>query len=594
MKGKVEEGASASSAAYCGSAIPSSPVAGSTGNATIFDIDPMHASGNASLSPGTANLEPYTSSATLTNLAGYGNLRGSYVYVVTDRCPASNGEPDYGSYSASNDFRYPHSDDRFAETMNYHYGNLYRSELDAAGALYPTPTFQMIANCDVEDNAYYSQKIVGSTLVDFVCIGSPTGYATTDFSDDSEVFVHELQHATTGNAYSTLEDFNKLNYDEAGAINEGVSDFTALMQAEPDIMAPFKPFEFSRWALGQFFGESLARGAAKCPVWTADYPACAGFNKAAAGFSASAKRISFAYPDGLGWPYAGPTLGSTLKTVFTNSGGFEEIHQTAPIITGALYDAYVAVKAVYGDATTARRKMLKLLMETVKVLPKASGTDPSPVTMPVFATTLLATMNGSLSATFSAGAKTAITTAMSDRGLTGIPAVADGWAGVGTGSTQHAGIFFYETTAVGVANSRMHAGESGAVWFDVSNSSANTAAAPLLKVTISDMTGKVTFSSNRSLNPGYVNSRVAYVRYGKINGSTVVAALNNGTALQNSGMTTSYFAGSSLLGINIDTALYVNVASNASVGFAFNFVVEATPANLTSAASTATFPVTVQ
>jgi hypothetical protein len=593
-KNEVTASASGGRAAYCAASVPASPIAGTTGSARVFEFDPMVSSGNTALSPGATNLDAFATSATLTNLQGYGVLRGSFVYVVSDRCPAANGEPEYGAYSASNDFRYAHTDDRFAETMNYHYGNEYRAELDASGALYPTPTFQMIANCDLEDNAYYHQKIVGGTLVDYVCMGRPSNYSTTNFSDDAGVVIHELQHGTTGNAYSAVEDFNKLDYDEAGAINEAVSDFTALMQAEPDISAPFSAFEFSRWALGQFFGSSLMRGAAKCPAWTPDYPNCASFNKSSAGFSADSRRISFAYPDGLGWPYSGPSTSATLRTVWTGSAGFEEIHQTAPIITGALYDAYQGIKTVYGDATTARRKMLRLLMETIKILPKASAADPSPVTMPKFATDLLATMNGALTATFSVAAKAAITTAMSDRGLTGIPAVADGWASAGnsSGEAAHPGVFFYETTAVGVRNYRMRAAEKGAVWFDLVNSDNDSVAAPLLKVVITGAGGKVRFSS--SLNAGYVNSTTAFVRYGKINGSSYVAAVNDsGTAAKNTLMTTGYFGGTSLYGVNTDTALYVDVDSTAS-GQSFTFEVEVTPANKTTTSSSASFAVTVQ
>jgi hypothetical protein len=555
----------------------------------------MVSSGNVSLSPGSSNLDSYATNATLTNLQGYGVLKGSFVYVVTDRCPAANGEPEYGAFSASNDFRYAHSDERFAETMNYHYGTQLRSELDAAGALYPTASFQMIANCDLEDNAYYHQKIVGGTLVDYICMGRPSSYTTTDFSDDAGVVVHELQHGTTGNAYSTVEDFNKLDYDEAGAINEAVSDFVALMQAEPDVASPFNAFDFSRWALGQFFGSSLMRGAAKCPVWTPDYPTCGSFNKTSAGFSANSRRVSFAYPDGLGWPYAGFASTATLKTVWNSTSGFEEIHQTAPIITGALYDAYIALKASYGDATTARRKLLKLLIETIKILPKASASDPSPVTMPKFATDLLATMNGTLTATFTVGAKTAITTAMSARGLTGIPTVADGWASAGSnsGEVNHPGVFFYETTAVGVRNYRMRAGEKGAVWFDLVNSDNDSVAAPLLKVVITGAGGKVRFSS-ASLNPGYVNSTTAFVRYGKINGTSYVSAVNDsGVGANNTGMTTGYFGGTSLYGVNTDTALYVEADSTAS-GQAFTFNVEVTSANQVTTPSSAIFSVTVQ
>jgi hypothetical protein len=581
-KGTVSE------SSYCASAVGTSPIAGSTGNGKVFTLDPLVSSGNPSLSPGSGSLGNYTSTVTLKNLYGYGVLKGTYVDVVTDQCGES-----YGAYSTSNDFRYEHSDERFAEVMNYYYGDRYRSDLVSSSALYPSGSFLMIANCDVDDNAYYSQGYdENGNLVDYVCIGRSTSYpTTTSFSDDGEVMMHELQHGTTGHAYSTAEDFNKFDYDEAGAINEALSDFVGLMQGDSEVVSPFKNFEFGRWALGLLFDESAMRGAARCPVWTADYPTCANFNKSASGFSESAKRISFAYPDGLGWPYAGPASGASLASVWTTSGGFEEIHQAAPIITGAMWEIYDAIKSA-SDADTARHRMQLLLMETIKTLPKATAADPSPVTMPEFASKLVAMAATSTGGTFSSTERTTIASILSARGLTGVPAVADGWASRGTTVVAgHTGVFFYETSAVGTANNRMNAGEKGMVWFDVKNSDANTAAAPLIKVTIDD--SRIKFSG-ASKNPGYVSDTVAFVRYGKINGSNIVTQMNNGGG--STGITNSYFnAGNGkLYGVNIQTALYIEIASGTPVGTPFKFTLQVTPANMTSTPSTIDFPVELQ
>jgi hypothetical protein len=564
-------------------------IAGSTGTGTVFTLDPLISSGNASLSPGSSTLGSFTSSVTLPNLLGYGVLKGTYVDVLTDKCGES-----YGAFSTSNNFQYAHGDDRFAEVMNYHYGNQYRADLAASSALYPSGSFKMIANCNVDDNAFYTQDYDShGVLTDFVCIGRSTTYSsTTSFSEDGAVMMHELQHGTTGHAYSSTEDFNKFAFDEAGAVNEALSDFVGLMQSDPEVVAPFKNFEFSRWALGLLFSQSAMRGAAKCPVWTADYPTCANFSKTpASGFSESAKRISFAYPDGLGWPYAGPAAGSTLAHVWSTNLGFEEIHQTAPIITGALWDIYDSIKTSSGDEAGTRRRMQLLLMETIKTLPKASAADPSPVTMPVLATKLLAMAAAGTGGTFSGAEQTTMATLLAARGLTGIPTVADGFASVGpNGVAGHPGLFFYETVAVGVANYRMHAGESGMLWFDIANSSANTAAAPLIKVTSSD--SRIKFSGV-SKNPGYVSDTVAFIRYGKINGSSIVTAMNNGGATH-TGITNSYFNGSSLTGVNTSTALFIEISAGTPVGTNFNFTVDVTPANKASATSTVVFPVTLQ
>ncbi len=575
-------------AAYCPSSVGTTPITGTSGSGKVFKLDPLVASGNATLSPGSSTLGNFTSTISLPNLLGYGVLKGAYVDVVTDKC----GE-NYGAFSTANDFTYSHGDDRFAEVMNYHYGDQFRSDLAASSALYPTGSFLMVANCNVTDNAYYSQGLdAHGTLVDYVCIGTSSNYPTTSsFSEDGEVMMHELEHGTTGHAYSTAEDFNKFNFDEAGAVNEALSDFIGLIQGDPEVIAPFKNFEFSRWALGLLFSQSAMRGAARCPVWTADYPTCANFNKNTSGFSESAKRISFAYPDGLGWPYAGPPAGASLATVWSSNLGFEEIHQTAPIITGALWEIYDAFKTASGDETTSRRRMQRLVVETIKTLPKASAPNPSPVTMPVFATQLIAMAATATAGTFTAGEQTSIANILSARGLTGIPAVADGFASVGpNGVAGHPGLFFYETVAVGTPNNRMHAGESGMLWFDIANSSANTAAAPLIKVTSSD--SRIKFSGPTK-NSGYVSDTVAFVRYGKINGSGIVTAMNNGGGAH-TGITNSYFNGPSLAGVNTETALYIEIAAGTPVGTNFTYTVDITPANKTSATSTVSFPVTLQ
>lgn len=575
-------------AAYCPSSVGTSAIAGSTGSGKVFKLDPLVASGNASLSPGSSTLGNFTSTVSLTNLLGYGTLKGTYVDVVSDACGES-----YGAYSTTNDFRYDHGDGRFAEVMNYHYGNQFRADLSASSALYPSGSFLMIANCDVDDNAFYSQGTDSSgALVDFVCMGRSTKYpSTTSFSEDGEVMMHELQHGTTGHAYSAVSDFNVFDYDEAGAINEGLSDFVGLMQGDAEVVSPFKNFEFSRWALGLLFDESAMRGAAKCPVWTADYPTCSNFSKSpGSGFSEAAKRISFAYPDGLGWPYAGPASGSTLRSVWTTNLGFEEIHQTAPIVTGAMWEIYQALVSSSADATTARRRAQRLLMETIKTLPQASASDPSPVTMPVLATKLNAMAATATAGSFSGAEQTAIANVLSARGLTGLSSVGTGWASVGNITVAgHAGIFFNETLASGPANNRMHAGEKGMIWFDVANSNANTAAAPLLKVTSSD--SRIKFS-DASKNPGYVSPTVSFIRYGKINGSSIVTAMNNG-ASTHTGITNSYFNGTNLYGVNSQTALYIEIGSTVAAGTTFNFTVEVKAANGTGT-ETLTFPVTMQ
>ncbi|MBC7386704.1 MAG: M36 family metallopeptidase [Cryobacterium sp.] len=587
---------STTGAEYCPESIPASPVAGTTGQGLAFELDPMIASGNATLSPASSLIGNYTSSVSLANLQGYGNLKGTYVDVISDKCNES-----YGSYSDSNDFRYPHSDERFAEVMSYYHGNRFRSELAASSSLLPASTFLMIANCNVKDNAYYSPPY--GSQPPFLCMGYSSTYsATTSFSDDAEVIYHEMQHGVTGHAYSMSEDFNKLNFDEAGTMNEAISDFVALMQSDAALVSPFANTDFSRWSLGQFFSTNSERGASKCPLWAAGYSGgCTYFNKSASGFSSLNRYVSFSYPDGLGWPYAGPATGATLKSVYQDPyASFEEIHQAAPVFSGALFDIFLAIKASSGDGPATKRRLIRLVVETIKTLPKYSVSNPSPVTMPLFATSLLSVASGSTAGTFSGSEQTAMSSALSARGLTNLTSIADGWAAKGPGGIAvQAGTFYYETASTsGVRNYKMSPGDTGMLWFDVMNSQSTTAAAPLLKVTISDST-KATFVNNLAKNPGYINSTTAFVRYSKINGSAIVTAMNTGSAAQQTGITNSYFgpavgAGVVPFGVNQDTALYVSIPSGAGTGSSVTFTVEVDTANKTSATSSVTFPVTIQ
>lgn len=588
-------------AAYCQPNFPTSPVTENSGLGNVFEVDPMVASGNTALSPASATFGNFSTGVTLPRLLGYGTLRGNYVKVITDRCSTDTEATTYGAFSTANDFQYPHGDERFAEVMNYYHGDRFRSELAAASSLYPPAAFFLIANCDVRNNAYYSPP--WGNQPPFVCMGySSTFKSTTNFSDDSEVITHEMQHGVTGYAYSQSEDFNKLEYDEAGAINEGISDFVALMQADPGVSLPFFNHQFSRWALGQFFGVELMRGAAKCPVWTADYPVCSSYSAGMSGFSANAKRVSFSYPDGLGWPYAGPGKHVSLRSVWRTSSGFEEIHQTAPIITGALFDVYEGLVPSSLSRTDAKRRMIRFLMETVKALPKGA-IDVSPVTMPLLAKSLVSVANSGTAGPLSLAEKTMMEAKFSARGLLNMPTIANGWAEKGpavpnipnTPANEVSGIFFYETKLS--VNHRVQAGDNGAIWFNIRNNDANTAAAPRLRVTISNPL--VRFSA-ASLNPGFQSPTEAYVRYGKINGTQIVAKMNDSAdPILNTGMDNTYLsplvnAEGIPLGLNIETALYIEVDPSITAGTVVNFTVEIESANEPLSTSTVIFPVKIQ
>ncbi|PJF37781.1 MAG: hypothetical protein CUN55_20330, partial [Phototrophicales bacterium] len=114
-----------------------------------------------------------------------------------------------------------------------------------------------------------------------VCIGNRVsgGQVKDTIGDDAQVTLHELQHGMTVKSYSLSldEHLGELWYDEAGALNEGISDFVALVLSKEHVEAAGADFdvkEFSRWALGKYFGRDSTRGAHKCAKYSSDYPSC--------------------------------------------------------------------------------------------------------------------------------------------------------------------------------------------------------------------------------------------------------------------------------------------------------------------------------
>lgn len=547
-----------SSPPYCSEPVSPTPIAGSTGQGDVFPVDPMVSSGNALLSPASALLGNYAQTESLSHLTGRGVLEGAYVNVVNGVCGES-----HGAKSSTNDFRYPVSDPRFAEVAAYRAADLFRSELDQADSLLPAAPVKVVANCSIQDNAYYTQYYSNGTLVDYVCMGTSSKYGAGNFSHDAQVTMHELQHATTGHAYSPVVDLNRLDYDEAGALNEGISDFMALVVSEPDNMGSFDPRKFSRWALGALFTKSSARGAHRCPEYDSDYPNCGGFQSSAAGFSADQNHVSYVYPDGLGWPYAKTfSAPGYVRNTFNGSGSQQEIHQAAPIVAGVLWDIYEALKANHGgDATWARRAMIELVTEAVAHLPKPSNADVSPVTFPRFGVEL---NNAAATIGLSAQDRASVEAATDARGLTNAPQLGANWAAVGPGSSANAGLRFIDLApANGIRNERFNAGDQGALWLDIANLSALTAGGLLVDVEV--IGGKIRFLDS-NYNYGYLSPTRAQVRYGKVNGSAIVSALASANAAYHVPTGTTYFKTDPNYGIYGFTALWVEVRSDATPG----------------------------
>jgi hypothetical protein len=559
---------------YCTTQRLSQPTAGTSGPGLIFKVDPMVASEQRTLSPGSNQLSQYTSSATLQNLTGFGILQGAYVDVVNGLCGES-----YGAFSPDNDFNYNYGDPRFSEVMDYYHGDRYRSELDQANALLPAQSVYIISKCDIQDNAYYSQGYdSANNVVDYVCMGSSSRYASADLSHDSQVVTHELQHAHTSHSYSPTIDFNQMIYDEAGAINEAVSDFVALAMTDeqtPNLMG-FDPLEFSRWALGSFFTKSSMRGARRCPVYDSDYPACLSYQKGASGFSSANNHVSFSYPDGLGWPYAKTASApGFLKNTFINNGGQQQIHQNAPIIAGTLWEIYEGIKANHsGSAQFARRKMMKLITEALAILPKPNpATDLSPVSFISFGEALNQVAAG---VGFTLADRNLLQDVTDTRGLTSVEQLPAGWAQVGEGSTANAGLRFIDTEPTdGNRNERLNPGDKGAIFFDIKNFASITAGGLLIDVQI--VGAGIRFFGAQN-NRGYLSDTHAMIRYGKINGSAIVTALNTGSAAYRVPTGQTYFKTDPNYDYNGFTALWLEVLPDASPGM-IEFHVRVQPTN---------------
>lgn len=576
--GVQSSSSSGSLAAFCARDIPGSPITGSTGTGLILNVDPIIATGNAAVAPGDASIAAATQSQALQNLSGYGTLLGAYMDVVNGLCGQG-----YGAQNSANTFNYAYGDERFPEVMGYHYGDTFRSELDANGVLYSSPgPMVLIANCDEEDNAYYTQGIDTSTglPVDYVCLGTGSAYTTANFSDDASVVIHELQHGITQHAYSSSVDLNRLDYDDAGVINEGISDFAGLMFLEPSISAPFDATRFSRWALDLFFTPTAIRGAKKCPEYDSTYgTGCTNFSKTATGFSSDNNTLSYAFPDGLGWPYGQTVSGPNyVRSTWINDNSFEEIHQAAPMIAGPLYDLYTELRTNGKTAAQARAALMKIVTEAIKQLPMPTLANVSPVTIEGFFTEVATQINASTD--INAGDKADLLAALDARGVRNVATVAAGWMTVGTGMAGvTAGVRFIDTTPVsGTRNYKANVGDQGVIWFDLANGDADTAASVLLDVTILD--AGIEFRGS-SYNYGYLSTSHAQIRYFKVNGSSIVDAFD----ATSSPLHPLPSVGNSYFGTNYNfdtygtTGLWIKVRTDATAGSNIRFQVTATPSN---------------
>lgn len=566
-------------------------ISGSEGQAMVFAPDPITQTGDTSISPAAYSLDEYRKPASLQNLGGHGVLEGAYVDIRTnDGC-----DEGFGVYSDRNDFRFSHVNGGFQQAMTYYYGDGYRALLDTLGLLAPVDPVRIIAHCMDDDNAFYSRETTASgTSLDYVCLGDSVQTIGASYADDANVVIHELQHATTAHAYSPTFYFNNFFYDEAGAINEAISDFGAMTYLAPLVAPGLDERVFSRWALGTFVpGYSGVRGANLCPAYDPSYPNCASYDLGAAGFSADQNHVSFNYPDGLGWPYPNNYRGPHyLKEAHLSNTGQEEIHNVATVMQGALWDVFDRLRAQVGEEA-ARKLSLELVMSTIPDLPKPSAVNLSPVTMRGLAQALV---NRASAMGFTAPAQTAVSEALMARGLIGGTPLPNGWAAVGDGNGVTAGMkiedgptrlriwarMLGQSSGVipqGVSasnNGRLSKSEYAAIWFDIKNTSAITAGG--LQITVKSLNPKVTVLDGR-FNVGAQSSSQAQIQYLKANGTGIVSALSSANANAHVGVGNSYFKTNPYYSDSPRTAVWVSVNDAVTANEDVDFEVKIVPTN---------------
>jgi hypothetical protein len=574
-----------------------------TGVARVFMPDPIIGSGIATLAPTASNLDAHARAANLSNLLGTGVLAGKYADVRDGSvCGAS-----YGAYDLDGQFSYSHSDARFQEAMTYYWSDKFRSELDGLGYLGSSGSsavraVRILANCPVTENAFFVRTAdeQGQPL-DLVCLGHSTATPGARYADDAMVTVHELQHATTTGVYN--DHLKQFWYDEAGALNEAVSDFMALMQQQP-LLGSQDPKLFSRWALGAFMpGRSSSRGAHRCPTYDPTYPACGGFPA----FSADSNKISYVYPDGMGWPHANGFRGpGYASSAFSTYASQEEIHNASVLMTGALWDVYEGIRANHGgDAAAARALASKLVLEALKHLPR-------PYTTPITFRALASQMSlYAATVGLTASDQASMTAALTERGLLGGPQVAAHWASVGPGNASVTPgmrildnpprlkgwlVDMFQTLeatalvpqGIETNNGKLDPGELVAVWFDIQNGDATTAGGVTLTVTALD--AYATFQEQANI--GIVSSTQAQLMYGKINGTAVVSALSSSNPTYHVATGNTYFRTNPYFDRTYSHAFWVKVSPSAPSGATMRFQVQARPSN--GATSTVIFSATIQ
>lgn len=561
---------------------------GTSGTGRVFKVDPKTDSGYRDLAVSSARLDDFRTTVRLERLSGEGVLKGRFADVHTASCREK-----YSAYSNEHIFDYSQYDGRFQEVMAYHHADRYRSRIKQSTGVGGRDQIVLIAHCPVVENAYYSRSFLGSDLVEEICLGTSHSSHGASYANDAHVIVHELQHSHTAHAYSFQRPLGTLGYDEGGAVNEGVSDFLALAHLEDQVPTPVDPRYFSPWSLGSFVpGESSMRGVHRCPAYDSDFKNnCAGSRTGADAFSLSSSRITYNYPDGIGWPYF-PLGVSSLSDVIAKSRRSDEIHNSAIIVSGALWDAQRALARVNGvNPPQVFDRMARLVIEALKILPKPEEQTPrlSPVTIPGFARKIIEV---SSAVGFSPHEVSAISEAFEGRGVLNLPVLEQDWAsiaGSGRGAFVLKDLNRLKQIRPEVAAIGSHQ-DVAAIWFNIVNQDALTAAGVNVNVTIE--TPGVEFLEPR-FNPGWISPQQAMVQYSKINGSSIVQALAipspvlAGASLEigsenSAELSSSYFGSNPSFATHPRTALFVRFNRVAQVTFKIELTASNAPSQILS------------
>jgi hypothetical protein len=566
-----------------------SHTAGSSGAALVFSPDPGASADSMTLSPTAVNLDDYRTRVELAHLGGMGILQGQYVDVLN----GMDCNLGFNAYDPKNQFLYTHADRRFQEAMAYYDGDLYRSHIDNIGYLVNSNSVRVIAHCMLEDNAFYFRSQESGQTYGNVCLGDSQYTPGASYADDAEVTVHELEHASTTDAYDLQQSLNQLWYDEAGAMNEAVSDFMALSYIQPLLPTAFDPRTFSRWALGNYIPNSVnTRGAQKCPTYDSQFANnCSAFPA----FSGANNTISYVYPDGVGWPYSnnftGPNYAANAFATYTAQ---EEIHNAGVLLEGALWDVYDSIRTARGgDSVSAQSATARLVLEAVKHLPKPTTAvnGISPVTFRGLAQEMV-DLSSDPALGLSSAEQSAVSTELTARGLYGGTPLPASWAEVGPGSGATPGMLVLDNPAKvkswlaamgadpaqvtqGVStglNGQLDPGETVALWFDIGNTAKVSAGG--INITVTTPDGDAIQILDGSTNIGSVGGNTTQIQYAKIYGSTVASELGPSVPVG-----TSYFKSNPLFQSSYRTAVWVRVNAGTAHGRVVTFHLDIRPSN---------------